>query len=158
APSSRATTPRPSDRRCAAPCSTLPTTIPGSTSPPPASGRARWPARWRRWAGRRFSMAARPSPPGRRVSASACSSIEGGRMALNVAIQMDPVEAINIETDTTFLLMMEAQARGHRLWVYTPERIALEEGAVTARGRTLTLQPVKGDHHRLGAFEVRDLA
>jgi len=79
-------------------------------------------------------------------------------MALNVAIQMDPVEAINIETDTTFLLMMEAQTRGHALWVYTPERIALEEGVVTARGRSLTLQPVKGDHHRLGAFEVRDLS
>jgi glutathione synthase len=79
-------------------------------------------------------------------------------MALNVAVQMDPVEAINIETDTTFLLMMEAQTRGHALWVYTPERIALEDGRVTARGRALTLQAIKGDHHRLGAFETRDLA
>ena len=49
-------------------------------------------------------------------------------MTLKVAIQMDPIEGINIETDTTFLLMLEAQARGHALWVYTPERIALEEG------------------------------
>ncbi len=79
-------------------------------------------------------------------------------MALNVAIQMDPVEAINIETDTTFMLMMEAQTRGHSLWVYTPERITLEEGRVVARGRSLTLRPVTGDHHRLGAFEARELA
>ncbi len=79
-------------------------------------------------------------------------------MSLNVAVQMDPVEAINIETDTTFLLMLEAQSRGHSLWVYTPDRIALEEGRVSARGRPLKLKPVKGDHHELAAFETRELA
>ena len=65
-------------------------------------------------------------------------------MSLKVAIQMDPVEGINIETDTTFFLMLEAQARGHALWVYTPERIAMEGSRVTARGRALNLQAVKG--------------
>jgi glutathione synthase len=79
-------------------------------------------------------------------------------MALNVAVQMDPVEAINIETDTTFLLMLEAQTRGHRLWVYSPERVGLEDGRVTARGRSLVLKPVKGDHHQQGDLETRDLA
>jgi glutathione synthase len=79
-------------------------------------------------------------------------------MSLKVAIQMDPVEGINIETDTTFLLMLEAQTRGHALWVYTPDRISMEDGRVTARGRALNLQAVKGDHHRLGAFETRDLS
>jgi len=79
-------------------------------------------------------------------------------MSLKVAVQMDPVEGINIDTDTTFLLMMEAQARGHALWVYTPERISLEDGRVFARGRALTLQAVKGDHHRLGAYETRALS
>jgi glutathione synthase len=79
-------------------------------------------------------------------------------MSLNVAVQMDPVEAVNIETDTTVLLMLEAQSRGHSLWVYTPDRIALENGRVTACGRTLKLRPVKGDHADLGAFETRDLA
>jgi len=79
-------------------------------------------------------------------------------MALKVAIQMDPVERINIETDSTFMMMMEAQSRGHSLWVYTPDRISLEEGRVTARGRPLTLQAVKGDHHRLGDYEVRELS
>ena len=79
-------------------------------------------------------------------------------MTLKVAIQMDPVEGINIDTDTTFFLMLEAQTRGHSLFVYTPDKISLDEGVVRARGRTLTLQPVKGDHHRLGDYEVRDLS
>ena len=47
-------------------------------------------------------------------------------MTLQVAIQMDPVEGINIDTDTTFFLMLEAQARGHALWVYTPDKISLD--------------------------------
>jgi glutathione synthase len=79
-------------------------------------------------------------------------------MSLLVAVQMDPIEAVNIETDTTFLLMLEAQTRGHRLWVYRPEHLGLEDGRVLARGRPLRIQAVEGDHHRLGAFEVRDLA
>jgi glutathione synthase len=79
-------------------------------------------------------------------------------MTLKVAIQMDPVEGINIDTDTTFFLMLEAQARGHALWVYTPDKISLEEGRVFARGRALNLQAVKGDHHRVGDMEVRALA
>ena len=79
-------------------------------------------------------------------------------MSLKVAVQMDPVEGINIDTDTTFLLMLEAQHRGHALWVYTPNHIALEDGRVLARGRALNLQAVKGDHHRLGVYERRDLS
>ena len=79
-------------------------------------------------------------------------------MSLQVAVQMDPVEGINIDTDTTFLLMLEAQLRGHALWVYTPDKIALEDGRVRARGRALNLQAVKGDHHRLAAYETRDLS
>jgi glutathione synthase len=79
-------------------------------------------------------------------------------MTLKVAIQMDPVERINIDTDTTFLMMMEAQARGHSLFVYTPDKLSQDEGRILARGRSLTLQAVKGDHYRLGEFEVRDLS
>jgi glutathione synthase len=79
-------------------------------------------------------------------------------MPLKVAIQMDPVEGINIDTDTTFLLMMEAQARGHALWVYRPEHLAMEDGRVSARGRALNLRSVKGDHHTVGDLERRDLA
>jgi glutathione synthase len=79
-------------------------------------------------------------------------------MPLQVAIQMDPVEGINIETDTTFLIMMEAQVRGHGLWVYGADGLALDDGRVLARGRPLNLRAVKGDHHSLGHFEVRDLS
>ena len=79
-------------------------------------------------------------------------------MPLKVAIQMDPVEGINIDTDTTFFLMLEAQARGHALWCYTPERLSLEDGKVHARGRPLNLRAVKGDHHELGQMETRELA
>ena len=79
-------------------------------------------------------------------------------MPLQVAIQMDPPEGINIATDTTFMLMIEAQARGHALWVYPPERLAMEDGQVSARGRTLSLRDVKGDHATLGEIERRDLS
>jgi glutathione synthase len=79
-------------------------------------------------------------------------------MALKVAIQMDPVEGINIETDTTFFLMLEAQTRGHGLWHFSPDRLALEDGKVLARGQALNLRAVKGDHHALGGQEVRELA
>ena len=79
-------------------------------------------------------------------------------MPLQVAIQMDPIEGINIDTDTTFMLMLEAQTRGHGLWVYEPNRLSLEEGRVTARGRALNLRAVVGDHHKVGEMEVRDLA
>ena len=79
-------------------------------------------------------------------------------MSLQVAIQMDPVEGINIEADTTFLMMMEAQARGHALWHYRADRLSLEDGRVLGRGQALNLRAVKGDHHTLGEPEVRDLS
>jgi glutathione synthase len=79
-------------------------------------------------------------------------------MPLQVAVQMDPLERVNIETDTTFLLMLEAQARGHGLFVYAAEKLALDDGRVLARGRTANLRAVKGDHHTVGDVEVRDLA
>ena len=46
-------------------------------------------------------------------------------MRLSVAIQMDPIESIQIDGDTTFALGLEAQKRGHSLWYYTPERLSL---------------------------------
>ena len=79
-------------------------------------------------------------------------------MPLQVAIQMDPLERVNIETDTTFMLMLEAQTRGHGLFVYAPEKLALDDGRVLARGRTVNLRAVKGDHHSVGDVEVRDLS
>ena len=49
-------------------------------------------------------------------------------MGLNVAVQMDPIERINIDADSTFRIMEEAQARGHRLFYYTPDRLASTRG------------------------------
>ena len=79
-------------------------------------------------------------------------------MPLKVAVQMDPLEAIKIEGDTTFLMMLTAQARGHSLFVYTPERLVLEEGKVFARGRPVTVKDAKGDHASFGDWELVDLS
>ena len=79
-------------------------------------------------------------------------------MHLKVAVQMDPLEAIKIEGDTTFMMMLTAQARGHSLFVYTPDRLVLEEGRVLARGRPVTVQDVKGEHARFGDWALKDLS
>ncbi|MDP3173169.1 MAG: glutathione synthase [Phenylobacterium sp.] len=78
-------------------------------------------------------------------------------MPLKVAVQMDPLEGINIEGDTTFLMMETAQARGHSLFVYTPDRLSLEEGRVTARGRPVEIRRAKGDHATFGDYQRLDL-
>ena len=72
-------------------------------------------------------------------------------MPLRVAVQMDPIEAVNIEGDTTFLMMENAQARGHSLFVYTTATVAMEDGRVFATGRDVTVRRVKGDHATLSA-------
>jgi glutathione synthase len=79
-------------------------------------------------------------------------------MPLAVAVQMDPIRRVNIETDTTFMMLLEAQARGHSLWAYAPAALALEDGRLTARGQAVHVRPVKGDHASLGGTEVRDLS
>ncbi|MFP4450921.1 MAG: glutathione synthase, partial [Rhodosalinus sp.] len=77
---------------------------------------------------------------------------------MKVAIQMDPIGAIDIDADTTFRLAEEAQARGHELFYYTPDRLAYEEGRITARGRPLRVRRVRGDHAELGEEAHVDLA
>jgi glutathione synthase len=79
-------------------------------------------------------------------------------MPLQVAVQMDPIERVNIETDTTFFLMLEAQTRGHGLFIYAPEHLAMENGAVRTRGRPMNLRAVKGEHHLPGEWVTRDLS
>jgi glutathione synthase len=71
-------------------------------------------------------------------------------MQLNVAVQMDPIERINIRGDSTFALLLEAQARGHVLAYYTPDKLALRDGAVFASVRGLTVRDVEGEHFTLG--------
>ncbi len=79
-------------------------------------------------------------------------------MSLKVAIQMDPIGPIDIAADSTFRLAEEAQARGHALFYYTPDRLSYQEGRVTARGWPLTVRRVKGDHFALGDETEVDLA
>ena len=70
--------------------------------------------------------------------------------SLLVAFQMDPIGAINIDADSSFRLAEEAQARGHRLFYYTPDKLSYQEGRVMARGQDLTVRRVKGDHFDVG--------
>ena len=79
-------------------------------------------------------------------------------MALKIALQMDQIGPIDIDADSTFRIAEEAQARGHTLFYYTPDKLAYDQGAVTARGWPLTVQRVKGDHFRLGEEQTVDLA
>lgn len=72
-------------------------------------------------------------------------------MTLNIAIQMDPIDAIDIDADSSFRLAEEARARGHALFYYTPDRLAYVAGQVVARGWDLEVRRQKGDHFSLGA-------
>ena len=79
-------------------------------------------------------------------------------MALKVALQMDPIDAIDINADSSFRIAEEAQARGHELFYYTPDNLAFDEGRVTARGWPLTLRREIGNHFSLGKEATVDLA
>ena len=70
-------------------------------------------------------------------------------MALKVAVQMDPIENIDISGDSTFAQMLEAQNRGHELFVYHPNTLALENGRLLARGQTVSVKDEKGDHFKI---------
>ncbi|MBM3558507.1 MAG: glutathione synthase [Alphaproteobacteria bacterium] len=79
-------------------------------------------------------------------------------MSLAVAVQMDPVESISIDADSTFAMALEAQRRGHALWHYHPRELSLRDGRVRARARPVTFRRERGDHFSLGAEEIVDLA
>jgi glutathione synthase len=79
-------------------------------------------------------------------------------MSLAVAIQMDPMEAIDIDADSTFVLALEAQERGHGLYHYVPNQLSLQGGRVVARVRPLEVRRVRGDHFTLGEPALMDLA
>ena len=77
---------------------------------------------------------------------------------MKIAFQMDPIDAVDIDGDTTFRLAEEAQARGHELFYYTPDHLAYQAGRITARGQDLRVQRVQGDHAILGDMREVDLA
>ncbi len=89
-------------------------------------------------------------------------------MALRVAVQMDPIESIDIDGDSTFALMLEAQRRGHALWHYDVRGMSLREGKASpgaartdrlvARARPVEVRRQRGAHHRFGEPAVLDLA
>ncbi|HEY7609845.1 MAG TPA: glutathione synthase [Alphaproteobacteria bacterium] len=80
-------------------------------------------------------------------------------MSLAVAVQMDPIHGINIDADSTFVLMLEAQSRGHGLWYYTPKTLSLHGGRVIAKAqRVKEIRRKKGDHVALGPLEPLDLS
>jgi glutathione synthase len=76
----------------------------------------------------------------------------------NVAVQMDHVASINIAGDSTFAMSLEAQARGYRLFHYTPDRLSFRDNRLYASVEPMVLRDLKGDHYELGAPERVDLA
>ncbi|MFA5538506.1 MAG: glutathione synthase [Gemmobacter sp.] len=76
---------------------------------------------------------------------------------MKVALQMDPMDGVDIDADSTFRLALEAQARGHSLFFYTPDRLAFSEGRVVARGWPVEVRRVKGDHVTYGEEAEVDL-
>ena len=105
------------------------------------------------------------------VEITAILRAEGASMQpnpLKVAVQMDPIETVDPDADSTFALMLEAQARGHSLWVYEVRHLSLREGRgdpsaprlhrLTARARPVSVQRVRGAHARLGEEVLLDLS
>jgi len=78
-------------------------------------------------------------------------------MPLSVAIQMDPIAAVNIDADSTFRIAEEAQARGHQLFYYHAPELIWDGGRVLAPGWPLQVRRAQGDHYSLGERETRDL-
>ena len=79
-------------------------------------------------------------------------------MSLSIAVQMDPIHAIDITGDSTFAIMLEAQSRGHKLVVYVPNDLTYRDGRVSARCFAAEIRDVEGDHVTLGEEQIVDLA
>lgn len=77
---------------------------------------------------------------------------------MKIAFQMDPIQSVNINADSSFRLAEEAQARGHELFFYSPDKLAYDEGHILAMGQRFSVQRVQGDHVSLGPQEQVDLA
>ncbi len=79
-------------------------------------------------------------------------------MTLHVAFQMDPIEGVDINGDSSFHLAMEAQARGYRVSTYAPDQLIYSTGRILAKMRDVTLQRIEGDHVKFGPERLVDLA
>jgi glutathione synthase len=78
-------------------------------------------------------------------------------MSLRVAVQMDPLESISIDGDSTFAIMLGAQARGHRLYHYAAEALSWADGRLWTMAHPVKVQRVKGDYFQAGEPEILDL-
>ncbi len=79
-------------------------------------------------------------------------------MSLAIAVQMDPLERINVAGDSTFAIMLGAQKRGHRLFHYIAPDLSYRDGRVPARARPAEVRDRAGDHYAYGDWRVLDLA
>ena len=79
-------------------------------------------------------------------------------MSLSVAVQMDHIASIRLAGDSTFALMLEAQKRGHSLFHYTPDKLTLRSGRVTAAIEPVAVRDEPGNHFTLGSPEKTDLS
>jgi glutathione synthase len=79
-------------------------------------------------------------------------------MTLTVAVQMDHIQSIKIAGDTGFAMLIEAQRRGHHILHYTPGRLSMRDGAVTAMAEPIEVRDVEGDHFTLGEPKRVDLS
>lgn len=78
--------------------------------------------------------------------------------SLKVAVQMDPMETVNINGDSTFVLMLEAQERGHKLWHYLVDDLTYDEGQVRTKARPVTVRREEGNHFTFGTEETINLS
>lgn len=78
-------------------------------------------------------------------------------MTLNVAVQMDPIDSINIAGDSSFALMLSAQDRGHRLWHYDVRNLTWQGDTLTTRAHPVTVRRNSADYYSFGDEEVIDL-
>ncbi|MEO7635252.1 MAG: glutathione synthase [Sphingomicrobium sp.] len=78
-------------------------------------------------------------------------------MPYRVAVQMDPLETINVAGDSTFAIMLGAQARGHKLYHYLADALTYQDGRVYAGAHEVTVERKAGDHFTRGEFVILDL-
>jgi glutathione synthase len=78
-------------------------------------------------------------------------------MPLRVAVQMDPIDTINVAGDSTFAIMLKAQELGHVLYHYTADALSLADGRLWTMANPVTVKRSAGDHYRFGDPEILDL-
>src|SRR3954453_9768532 len=78
-------------------------------------------------------------------------------MSLRVAVQMDPLESVNISGDSTFAIMLKAQELGHKLYHYLAQDLTYQDGRLYAGAHAISVQAVAGDHFSRGDFAMLDL-